>query len=115
MNDPRSPLLEEAFAQAERNLEDEAFVNSVMARARALDRKRSVLFVAVGLAAIFAIWLIGTSLNEALSWLPRLVSRPLTALGGGWAAPILAPLNSLASLLVLGLLALRAVYRWLFA
>jgi hypothetical protein len=111
MNDERDPLLRKAFAAAERGLDDEAFVAGVMARASTPGWSRWALPLAIGAAAIPVIWLVAGPLNVWLMEFLGLIARPLAAAPNEWVAPILSPFNSLASVLALAFLALRALYR----
>ena len=113
MNDERNALLEQFFAEAVQDCDAEAFVASVMARATKLRTRRLIFLVAAGLALVPAIWLVSTPLNDIVESLTQFVSRPIIA--GGSENLILAPLNSFASLLGLGLLGLLAIHRWLFS
>lgn len=111
MNDERDPLLRKAFGEAEQSLYDEAFVAGVMARTSAPRWSHWVLPLAIGAAALPLIWLIAGPLNGWLLEFLGLIARPLAASPNDWMAPILSPFNSLASVLALAFLALRALYR----
>ena len=110
MNNERNPLLEQLFAEADQNYDGEAFVAGVMARANKLRLRRLIALLAAGLAVVPAIGLV---LNDVVQSLTEFISQPIMV--GGSAIAILAPLNSIASVLGLGLLGLLAIYRWLFS
>lgn len=111
MNDERDPLLEQFFAEADQDFDGEAFVARVIASANKRRRQRLVILLAASLAVVPAVWLITAPLNVAVQSLTEFVSQPITA--GGSGPLILAPLNSIASVLGLGLLGVLAMYRWL--
>ncbi len=113
MSDDRDPLLEQFFAEAEQELDDSAFVNNIVALARKQRRQRMLWLGAACLVIVPVVWLVATPLNELALSLMELIFRPVSDANAGFAAPILSPLNNFASLLVLGALALRAIYRWL--
>lgn len=115
MNPEHNPLLEKLFADAVRDLQDEEFVAGVMVRLHKQRRRELVFLLAASLVAAPALWLVASPLNDSLPLVMEFVSRPLAETDNVLAASILSPLNSVATLLALGLLALRTVYRRLFA
>jgi hypothetical protein len=113
MNDERDPLLEQFFAEADKDFDGDAFVSRIMASVNERRRQRLIILLAAGLAVVPAIWLVTAPLNDVVQSLTEFVSQPILVAGSG--ASILAPLNSIASVLGLGLLGLLAIYRWLFS
>jgi hypothetical protein len=112
----RDPTLERLFAAADRDLADEAFVAGVMARANHRRRRKLMaIVIAVCLVAVPAAWWVVGPFNEALQSFSQVLLQPLAETGNGLPAPILAPVNSIAGALVLGLLALRAIVRRLLS
>ena len=114
MSVERHPELERLFAEASRDLADEAFIAGVMAAAARRRKQRRIVMLAAGLVAIAAIWLVSAPLDGLIQRLADLMWRPLTDVDGGFVAPILGPVNTVAGALVLALVALRVVLRKLF-
>jgi len=109
--DDRDPMLAAAFAAAQRDIADDAFVTDTLARTARLKRRRVIRRVAVGLA----LSLLAMPLQDfAVAVTPVLV-HSLIDLPTGWVTEMLAPLNSVAGLLSAVLLVLRAAHRRLFA
>jgi hypothetical protein len=115
MTDERNPQLERFFAEAERELADEAFVEGVMAKTGKWSVRGVALVLAVCLVAAPVAWLVAAPVNEALHSLLQLVTQPLVATGSGIASGVVLPLNSVGGALALSLIALRALMRRLFS
>jgi hypothetical protein len=94
-------------------LSDSATIDGVMAGANKLRRQRLMILLAASLAVVPAMWLMSAPLNDAVQSLTEFVLQPISMRGLGMS--ILAPLNSIASVLGLGLLGPLAIYGWLFS
>lgn len=114
MTTERDPQLMALFAQAERRLDDVAFAEDVM---RMIDRQRRrtmLLWSAVMLAAIACIALLAAPVITAFTMATELLPASLVSIETGWLQQLLAPINSVAAALALGILVLRKFYRRLF-
>ena len=115
MTDDRDRTLQALFSDAEQTLEDEAFTAGVMAKATVL-RRRAILRRAVVLAAIvFVGLLLASPVQTAVAMLAGLLTHPLVGIDNSTVAQVVLPVNTIAFPLALGLLALRAFRRRLFA
>jgi hypothetical protein len=114
MTDERSPAVERLFAAANRELADEAFVASVMAKTGKINARSLTVALAVCLAAAPVAWLLAQPLNDAFGWLIQLMSRPLAGGGGDGIASIVLPINSIGGVLALALLVCHSFSRRLF-
>ena len=113
-NEERSPALDRLFAAANREVADDAFVASVMARTRTFSARNLVLALAVCLAAAPIAWLVAEPLNQAFLWGTQVLSQPIAGTGDGIAGTVL-PMNTVGGALALTVLAVRAVARRLFS
>lgn len=108
------PILDRAFAGADRALADEAFVAEAMARIHRRQLRARLLLLVAGIAALAGLWFAVAPLvampPALTAWVTTPVVEPAVIAG----APLLAPLNSTAALAALGLLLLRALGRRLF-
>lgn len=105
------PSLEAAFAEARRELDDDAFLIDTMQHVEALRRRRIIRRVGIGLC----LGLLVMPLQDfALAATPVLV-HSLIELPAGQVTEMLAPVNSVAGLLSAVLLVLRAAHRRLFS
>jgi hypothetical protein len=77
MNDERNPNIERLFAAADRDLADEAFVASVMAKTNQWNVRRSAIGLAACLVSVPVAWLVAAPLNEALQSLMQLMAAPI--------------------------------------
>jgi hypothetical protein len=112
MTEQRDPLLQSLFAEAEQHLEGEALTTRVLARTR---RARYLLLGGAGaavLAALAITWLLfGIPLFEFAVLVASLLTTPLVELGEGWLALALLPVNTVASVLILSLRAMRVFHK----
>jgi hypothetical protein len=111
MSDEQSPEIQRLFAAADRELNDEAFVATAVAKAKAHSAKRPLIALAVCLVAAPVAWLVAPPLNTALLELTELVSQPIAAAGDSVANFIVLPIKTVGGAVVLGFLALRALKR----
>jgi hypothetical protein len=115
MTDERNPALERLFTAANRELSDEAFVAGVMRKTGKLNARTLVIAVAVCLVAAPVAWLLADPLNAVFSSAMQLISRPIAGGGDGdGVVTTVLPMNTVGSVLVLTLLALRAIVKRLF-
>ncbi len=117
MNDSdaeRSPKLERLFAATDRELADEAFVTSVMRRTSFFSSRNVSIAAGVCLAAAPLAWLLAAPLSDVMLWGTQLLAQPIARTSNDVASTVL-PMNTVGGALALGLLALRAIARRLFA
>ena len=115
MNTDRDPKLMALFAQAEAELDDNAFANDVM---QMIDgqRRRTMLVWSVFMIAVLACFaLVATPVVTAVSMATELLPTSLVSVETDWLQKVLAPINSVAAVFALGFLALRKFYRRVFS
>ncbi|HWK55116.1 MAG TPA: hypothetical protein VNR18_12145 [Hyphomicrobiales bacterium] len=117
MSDERDPFLDQAFATAERRLDDAAFVADVMRQVTARSQPAFNQPLVICLLLAPALWFAAQTFGDAPLRLLESLSRPLVdspvqdSVGGS----ILAPLNNLAGLLGLGAATVYLAYKRLSA
>ena len=116
MSNEHDPVIQQLFDIARQESPGDAFVAGVMARVNS-QRQRVLLvwgFVALVLFAVAAI--LSGPVTEAVGLLTRLMPQPLVQADSGNAllTQLLTPLNSVAAVVGLGLLALIFVFRKIF-
>lgn len=108
------PRLLALFARAELALDGEAFVRDVMAR---IDRSRRRLLVAwagLSIIAIAGLSLLASPVIEAITMASSLLPVSLVDIETRWLQQLLAPINSVAAALAIGVLGIRKFYRRIF-
>ena len=114
MNADRDPKLMALFAQAETALDNAAFVEDVM---RTIDRHRRntmIMWSVFVIAALACFALFASPVVTAVSMATELLPSSLVSVETDWMQKLLAPINSVAAALALGVLALRKFYRRIF-
>ncbi len=109
MTDDRDPILQSLFADAQHDLDGEAFTARVMAQTHK-QKYRVIaggLVVAIVLAA--SAWIFALPLQELAQLIAQVLTSSLVDLGESWAVWVLAPVNNVASLLVLSVKAIRVI------
>ena len=108
MNDERDPILKALFAEAQHDLDDQAFTSLAMTRTRG----REYRLLAYGISGVLIVaagaWFFSIPLEFA-QLLAQALSTTLVDLGNSWLAFLLSPVNNIASLLLLGGKAIRIV------
>ena len=110
----RDPKLQELFDVATQTMPEEPFVADVMSKVDRVRREAVIVWIGVGLVLIACLWLLAAPVQDAVQLLTQALSISLVDLGDRWLARIISPANSVAGLVALGLLGLRAGYRKLF-
>ena len=106
MSDDRDPLLQELFAQFQPEVDAQQFTAKVMARTRFLKVQwmapwiAGALLIAVGASVL-------VPLEEFTLLISRVLSISLIDLGESWAAWLFTPINNVASLIIIGVKAIR--------
>ena len=111
MTTDRDPELQALFAAANRDLEEEAFTARVMARLHARQRWTVAAWLVAGLTAAACVALLAWPLQDIAGAAAPFLFSTLIDIGSPLLAQTLAPLNSVAGVLALGLIGLRAAYR----
>lgn len=111
MNDDRDPLLEKLFAQnhpEQNHLEIDAqkFTANVMARTRLLRVRQIAPWIAAALLIAVGVSLL-VPLQEFTLLISRVLSITLIDLGESWAAWLFTPINNAASVIIIGVKAIR--------
>jgi len=110
MTTEQDPAVQTLFAIARQDLAEEAFTVEVMSRIDRQRRKAAIGWGAVYLVlvpcALFLVFL----LQDAVQVVAHILPTTLIEMGDHQFAHILAPLNSVPSVIVVGLIALRAAY-----
>jgi len=111
MIDDLDPDILALFDEAPELEASPAFQSRVMEALNRQSRQRKLRWLAIDLLAVTLIWLASEPLQEfAMAMIPWMMSS-LLELGDSLWAQLLAPVNNLASLLALGFLVGRSVYR----
>lgn len=111
----RDPTLQSLFDIAKQDVPEEPFVTDVMSHVDSLRRRAAIVWSCVGLILIGCLWLLAGPVQDAVQLLTQALSISLVDLGDRWAAKMLSPANSVAGLVALSLLGLRAAYRKIFS
>jgi uncharacterized membrane protein len=101
MTDGRDPLLQSLFVQAEDELEADAFTSAVMTQTRSFKYRIVGGLLALALAILASAWFIDLPLQQFVLMLTAALAQPLIVLDSTWLAWTLAPINTVASVLVI--------------
>ena len=115
MTDDRDPTLQALFADAQQDLRDDPFAEQVMEKVARLKRRRALGWIGVDLLLVVCVWLLAEPLQNAVYLIMPRLTTILVELENRLLAEILLPVNNVASVLVLGLMALRSAYRRIFS
>jgi hypothetical protein len=114
MTTDRDPALQSLFAIARQDLAGDAFANQLMSHIDRLRRRVLIAWVCAGLlSAAFAVFLTEPVL-QAVNLATQFLPESLLELDNRVVAQFLAPLNSIAGLVALGVLGLRMAYKKIF-
>ncbi|MFC1778625.1 hypothetical protein ACFL3I_15045 [Pseudomonadota bacterium] len=114
MTEHLDPVLQTLFAadQLDQNEQDaQIFTARVMARTRRLIYQVAAVLAAVALVLLMCVWIFAIPLQEVVQLVTATVSTTLFDLGDGWASWVFAPVNNIASLIVISLKAIRIVHK----
>ena len=111
MNDELDPALQIAFANAERELVDEDFIDQVMADVTKRRRQPAYVWIAASVAGIATMWFLAAPLQNLALFILQGLNAPLAPQYDGMAMQLFAPLNSVAGVLALLLLAGQMLWR----
>jgi hypothetical protein len=109
----RDPLLQQLFDLANRDLGGEAFIAGVMAEIDTLRRRAIFAWVAAGLVLAVAAWLLTPTMVAAVSLLSQALPQSLVDVDepSALVGQLLSPLNSVAAVAAVVVLAIVFAYR----
>ena len=114
MTEHRDPLLQTLFAvdQIDQNDQDaQVFTARVMAKTRKIVYQLAGVLAGVALVLLICVWVFSIPLQEVVQLVTQTVSTTLFDLGESWASWVFAPVNNIASLIVISLKAIRVVHK----
>lgn len=114
MNSDLDPGLQRLFDNASEEFEGDTFTARVMA---GIDNRRRVHVLAwtvLGLVFVACAWLLSSPVMGAVDVATRLLPTTLVDIDSEWVSLLFAPINSVAAVLALGVLGVRAAYRKIF-
>ena len=114
MTEDRDPTLQALFMDARQDLPDDTFAAEVMTGVDRLKRQRALGRFGIDLLLVLFAWLLAEPLQSAVYLVMPSLTSSLVQLDNHLLAEILLPINNLASVLALGLIALRSAYRRVF-
>jgi hypothetical protein len=106
-DEPRNPDLQRWFANADVQLAGDEFVEAVLVRTERARRRVIATRIGIGLGLALA----ALPFQDVMFTLAEI---PLVVVGDGWAVELVAPFNSVASVVSLAAIGLRMVYRKVF-
>ena len=106
MTENQNSRLQVLFAEAQSDLDGEAFTARVMAQTRRL-RFRAVALIFATLVLVTGAWFFAPPLQEFTLLVAQGLITSLFDLGDGWLAFFLSPINNIGSLLILSVKAIR--------
>jgi hypothetical protein len=114
MTTERDPLLESFFDAADTAPDNDEFTDSVVRQMK--KRRHRVLLGRVAVLALLVLLeiLLESPLKTSLGIAAEVLGRSLVDVDGEWLAFLLAPVNSIAGIVGVTLLALNLLYRRLF-
>lgn len=115
MTTDRDPALQSLFATAQQEMAGEAFTAQVMSRIDKLRRRTLIAWTGGGMVSVIVAWLLTGPVVNAVNIGSRFLPESLIELDNQVLADVLAPINSVAILVAVGILGLRAIYRKIFS
>ena len=110
MTDDRDPLLQTLFADAQQDLDGEAFSARVMVQTRNMRYRIAAGFFCFVMVLATGAWFLAIPQELALL-VAQVLTSALIDLGDSWVAWVLAPVNNIGSLLVISAKALRVAWK----
>ena len=112
----RDPLLQQLFDLANRDLGGEAFIAGVMAEIDALRRRAVIAWMAAGVVLLAVAWLLTPTMVAAVGLASQALPRSLVEVDqpAALVSQVLAPLNSIAAVLAVTVLAIVFALKKLF-
>ena len=114
MTNDRDPLLQSLFDTARQELAEDAFTDQVISRIDGLRLRAVFGWAGVGLILIVFAGLITGPLTSVVVLASQVLPDSLFEVENRWLAQLLAPANSIAGLVAILVLGLRAAYKKIF-
>lgn len=111
----RDTGLQALFDQVRDKLPGETFTRGTMSEIDKLRRRAVIGWTCIGVLLAALTWLLAAALQDAVLLLTQSLNLNLVSIDNHLIAEILLPLNSVASVVALGFLALHRVFRKIFA
>jgi hypothetical protein len=115
MTNGNDPVLQALFDNARSDVLENGFTDQVMVEVGKSRRKTIAIWIGMCLLALIVLWWLAEPVVGLVNLITGLLPVSLFDLGEGWIAVFLAPLNSVAAVVGLGLLGLYAAFRRLFS
>jgi hypothetical protein len=115
MTTDRDPILQSLFAIAKQDPVGDTFTDNVMSRIAKLRRRVLIGWVCAGLVSAAFAWLLTEPVLQTVDLVTQLLPESLFELEKPTVAQFLAPVNSIAGVVALGLLGLRLAYKKIFS
>lgn len=115
MKNDNDPVLQALFDAARNERIGNGFTRQVMVEVGKSRRRTIALWIGVCLLAVVALWWLAGPVSGLVMLIAGLLPESLFDLGEGWIAVFLAPLNSVGTLIAVGVLGLYAVIRRLIS
>ena len=109
-SDTHNPALQSLFASARQDLDGESFTSGVMDQAQDVHRKRVILGIGIGIVLALLAYIF----RDFGAEMTNILLTSIIDLEEHFLAQVLAPLNTLGSVLSMILLGLRIAHRRLF-
>ncbi len=114
MKSDLDPELQRLFDDAAEELDGDTFAARVMANIDSRRRVSVLAWTSFGLVFVACAWLLSAPVMGAVDVATRLLPATLVDIENDWMSLLFAPINSVAAVLALGLLGIRAAYRRIF-
>lgn len=116
MTNERDPRLEALFDAAREELAGKEFAADVMARIGHLRRRTLMGWAAAAVLLLAGAWLVSGPVTSAVSLITRLLPQSLVEIEASdqLFGQLLAPINSVAAVVALGMFVLRFAYKKIF-
>ena len=111
MNNDRDAVLQNLFAQANKDFEDTVFTENVIARARSWKVRLVTGLAGLAVLLLAAVWLFAIPIMELAQPVSQVLMISLFDMGEGTVAWLFSPVNNIAGLLILCIKALRVAWK----
>lgn len=105
------PRLEALFDKARHSLDGDAFLAGIMARIDRERRRSLLVWAGLGIFLVVAVLLLAAPVLTAASMATELLPVSLVDIESEWLRLLLAPINSVAAAIAIGVLAIRKFFR----
>ncbi len=105
------PRLEALFDKARQSFDGDAFLAGIMARIDRERRRSLLVWAGLGIFLVVAVLLLAAPVLTAASMATELLPVSLVDIESEWLRLLLAPINSVAAAIAIGVLAIRKFFR----